>query len=96
MTHIRTETSGAVGVIAIDRRERFNSFDVETARDFRKAGLAFARDESLRAVVIKGAGDEHVGLVGCDKRESLPIVVGPSREVGALRASHRGKTRDGI
>ncbi len=56
MTNIRTETLGAVGVITIDRRERFNSFDVETARDFRKAGLAFARDEGLRAVVIRGAG----------------------------------------
>ena len=56
MSHIRAETSGAVGVITIDRRERFNSFDVETARDFRKAGLTFARDESLRAVVIRGAG----------------------------------------
>lgn len=56
MTNIRAETSGAVGVITIDRREHFNSFDVETARDFRKAGLAFARDEALRAVVIRGAG----------------------------------------
>jgi 2-(1,2-epoxy-1,2-dihydrophenyl)acetyl-CoA isomerase len=56
MTNIRAETSGAVGIITIDRRERFNSFDVETARDFRKAGLAFARDEALRAVVIRGAG----------------------------------------
>jgi 2-(1,2-epoxy-1,2-dihydrophenyl)acetyl-CoA isomerase len=56
MTHIRAETSGAVGIITIDRRERFNSFDVATARDFRKAGLAFARDEALRAVIIRGAG----------------------------------------
>jgi 2-(1,2-epoxy-1,2-dihydrophenyl)acetyl-CoA isomerase len=56
MTNIRAETSGAVGVITIDRRERFNSFDVETARDFRKAGLAFARDEAVRAVVIRGTG----------------------------------------
>ena len=56
MTNIRAETSGAVGIITIDRRERFNSFDVETARDFRKAGLAFARDQALRAVVIRGAG----------------------------------------
>ncbi|HEY7818985.1 MAG TPA: enoyl-CoA hydratase-related protein [Vicinamibacteria bacterium] len=56
MSHIRTECSGAVGVITIDRRERLNSFDVETARDFRKAGLALARDEAVRAVVIRGAG----------------------------------------
>jgi len=56
MTNIRAESTGAVGVITIDRREHFNSFDVETARDFRKAGLAFARDEAVRAVVIRGAG----------------------------------------
>jgi 2-(1,2-epoxy-1,2-dihydrophenyl)acetyl-CoA isomerase len=53
---IRTERDGAVGIITIARRERFNSMDVATARDFRKAGLAFARDESVRCVVIRGEG----------------------------------------
>jgi 2-(1,2-epoxy-1,2-dihydrophenyl)acetyl-CoA isomerase len=47
---------GAVGTITIDRRERFNSLDVETARDLRKAGLQMARDASVRAVVLRGAG----------------------------------------
>ncbi len=60
MTHIRiaTEIEGApgVGTITIDRRERFNSFDVETARDFRQAGLQLARDENIRAVVLRGTG----------------------------------------
>jgi 2-(1,2-epoxy-1,2-dihydrophenyl)acetyl-CoA isomerase len=55
MTHIRTETRGAVGIITIDRRERFNSLDVETARDLRRAGILFARDEDIRAVVLRGA-----------------------------------------
>jgi 2-(1,2-epoxy-1,2-dihydrophenyl)acetyl-CoA isomerase len=45
-----------VGVIAIDRRDRFNSFDVETARDFREAGLRMARDAAVRAVVVRGEG----------------------------------------
>ena len=54
--HILLERRGAVGVITIDRRERFNSLDVETAQDFRKAGLQYARDEEVRAVVIRGAG----------------------------------------
>src|SRR6266545_6737332 len=54
MEHIRMERDGAVGVITIDRRERFNSLDVETAQDFRRAGLQYARDESIRAVVIRG------------------------------------------
>ena len=56
MDHIRMTCDGAVGIITIDRRERFNSLDVATAQDFRKAGLQFARDESVRCVVIRGAG----------------------------------------
>jgi 2-(1,2-epoxy-1,2-dihydrophenyl)acetyl-CoA isomerase len=56
MTSIRTERAGAVGTITIDRRERFNSLDVETAQEFRKAGLLFARDSAVRAVVLRGAG----------------------------------------
>ncbi len=47
---------GAVGIITIDHRDRFNSMDVETAQQFRKAGLQFARDEAVRCVIIRGAG----------------------------------------
>ena len=46
--------SGAVGVITIDRRDHFNSLDVATAQDLRRAGLRLARDDSVRAVVIRG------------------------------------------
>lgn len=56
MQHIRMEREGAVGVITIDRPERFNSLDVATAQDFRKAGLQYARDEEIRAVVVRGTG----------------------------------------
>jgi len=56
MLNILTTIDGAVGTIAINRRERFNSLDVETARDLRKAGLQMARDEKIRAVVLRGAG----------------------------------------
>lgn len=59
-THIKVEHvatgcgEGKVGVLTIDRPARFNSLDVRTARDLRKAGLALARDASVRAVVIRG------------------------------------------
>jgi enoyl-CoA hydratase/carnithine racemase len=53
---IRIDVVGAVGTITIDRRERFNSLDVETARDLRKAGLQLARDNAIRAVVLRGNG----------------------------------------
>ncbi len=56
MEHIRLTTDGAVGIITIDRRERFNSMDVDTAQEFRKAGLQLARAEDIRCVVIRGAG----------------------------------------
>ncbi len=55
-THIRLSIEGAVGTITIDRASRFNSLDVATARDLRKAGLQMARDEKVRAVILRGAG----------------------------------------
>jgi enoyl-CoA hydratase/carnithine racemase len=64
MEHIRTERDGAVGVITISRRGRFNSLDVKTAQDLRKAGLGFARDESVRAVILRG--EDGVFCSGAD------------------------------
>ena len=55
-TNIRIAIDGNVGVITIDRPDRFNSMDVATARDFRRAGLQLARDERVRCAVITGTG----------------------------------------
>jgi len=54
MAHIRVEKQAGVGWLTIDRPARFNSLDVETARDLRKAGLQLCRDESVRAMVLRG------------------------------------------
>ena len=56
MKHIRVERNEGVGVLTIARRERLNSLDVETAQDFRRAGLQLARDRDVRAVLIRGEG----------------------------------------
>jgi 2-(1,2-epoxy-1,2-dihydrophenyl)acetyl-CoA isomerase len=56
MTNIRLDHDGPVATITIDRRARFNSLDVDTARDLRKAGLQCARDSAVRAVVLRGEG----------------------------------------
>ncbi len=83
--HIRVEIRDAVGVLTIDRRERFNSFDVETARDFRKAGLQLARDEEVRAVVIRGEGG-----VFCSGADLKYIARGGERsELGYLHPESR-------
>ncbi len=52
--HIRTRVEHAVGYITIDRPERFNSLDVRTAQDLRRAGLMLARDSDVRVVVLSG------------------------------------------
>jgi 2-(1,2-epoxy-1,2-dihydrophenyl)acetyl-CoA isomerase len=54
MTNILATRDGAVGVITLNRPARFNSLDVETARDLRSAALGFARDTAVRAVVLQG------------------------------------------
>jgi 2-(1,2-epoxy-1,2-dihydrophenyl)acetyl-CoA isomerase len=62
--HIRSRIDNAVGFITIDRPARFNSLDVRTAQDLRRAGLAMARDESVRVVVV--AGTNGVFCSGAD------------------------------
>ncbi|MBZ0234981.1 MAG: enoyl-CoA hydratase/isomerase family protein [Deltaproteobacteria bacterium] len=56
MPHIRVEKDDGIGILTIARRERFNAMDVETAQDFRKAGLSLARDKDVRAVILRGEG----------------------------------------
>jgi len=54
MTNIFVSRIGGVAVITIDRPARFNSFYIQTAQDFRRAGLHCARDAQVRAVVVRG------------------------------------------
>jgi 2-(1,2-epoxy-1,2-dihydrophenyl)acetyl-CoA isomerase len=53
-TFIRTRVEDGVGFITIDRADRFNSLDVRTAQDLRRAGLAMARNSGVRVVVLGG------------------------------------------
>lgn len=53
-SHIHVEKDGAVGVLTLDRRDRFNALDVRMAQDLRKAGLQLARDPEVRCMVVRG------------------------------------------
>ena len=64
LEHIRTRVADGVGYITIDRAERFNSLDVRTAQDLRRAGLAMARNAEVRVVVL--AGVDGVFCSGAD------------------------------
>jgi len=84
MKHIRIDRHGAVGVLSISRRERFNSLDVETAQDLRKAGLQLARDRDVRAVVLRGDGG-----VFCSGADLKYIARGGNEDVGYLSPEAR-------
>jgi 2-(1,2-epoxy-1,2-dihydrophenyl)acetyl-CoA isomerase len=74
-TPIHARVADGIGHITIDRAERFNSLDVATARDLRKAGLAMARDEHARVVVLWG-----VPGVFCSGADLKYIRAGGDRE----------------
>ncbi len=97
MTHIRVERDGAVGLLTIDRPERFNSLDVETARDFRKAGLLLARDPAVRAVVLRGVPRRLLQRRGPEVHPGRRRAVGPrlppGRAAGAGPATARSSSR---
>jgi len=84
MEHIRIARDGAVGTLTIDRPARFNSLDVATARDLRKAGLQLARDESVRAVVLRGTGG-----VFCSGADLKYIRAGGDGALGYLHPASR-------
>lgn len=54
MTHVDVTRNGAVATITVNRPARFNSLDVATAQDFRRAGLQCARDAAIRVVMLRG------------------------------------------
>ncbi len=90
MSFIRTEQNGSIGIITIDRPDRFNSLDVDTAQDLRKAGLTFARDESIRVVVLKGS--PRVFCSGADLKYIREG--GDSQELGYLQPASSDEQRN--
>jgi 2-(1,2-epoxy-1,2-dihydrophenyl)acetyl-CoA isomerase len=92
MEHIRVTRDGdddSVGIITIERQKRFNSLDVETARDLRKAGLQLSRDTCVRVMVIRGSGGVFCSgadlkyIRGGGERDDLGYLSPATREVPA-------------
>lgn len=84
---VRTETQGAVLVVTIDRPERRNAVDAETAAHLANAFLAFEADERLAVAILTGAGGHFCG--GADLKalaagETLDVE-GPTGPMGPTR-----------
>jgi 2-(1,2-epoxy-1,2-dihydrophenyl)acetyl-CoA isomerase len=69
----------------MNRRDRFNAFDVRMAQDFRRAALQLARDEHVRAVVLRGAGGAFSS--GADLKYIRGG--GAAEDLGYLQPEHR-------
>jgi 2-(1,2-epoxy-1,2-dihydrophenyl)acetyl-CoA isomerase len=53
---VRSQRIGRLGIVTLDRPRRCNALDVGMAQSLRAAALAFARDEGIGAIVIRGSG----------------------------------------
>jgi 2-(1,2-epoxy-1,2-dihydrophenyl)acetyl-CoA isomerase len=87
MAHIEVDRHDGVGVITINRPARFNALDVRTAQDFRRAGLQLARDDRVRAVVLRG----HPGMFCSGADLKFIRNGGEPAEVTYLQGSQRGE-----
>src|SRR5437867_12705207 len=95
MSRVRYERTGAAAVLTIDRPERRNAVDAETAGLLLAGFCEFEGDEAARALVLTGAGDEAF-CAGADLKaiaeigpetaeESLMRVAGPEGPMGFTR-----------
>jgi 2-(1,2-epoxy-1,2-dihydrophenyl)acetyl-CoA isomerase len=85
MSHIGLKIESGIATITIDRAFRFNSLDVETARDLRRAGLQVARDAKVRVGVLRGTNG-----VFCSGADLKYIRDGGDASIVALLPAARG------
>ena len=84
--HIQIRVEDAIGYITIDRPERFNSLDVRTAQELRRAGLMLARDTGVRVVILRGvngvfcSGADLKYIRGGGEAEDLAYLCPDARE----------------
>ncbi len=72
--HIRVETSlaGKLATLLIDRPEKMNSMTVEMRNEIGQAFRSFSRNDKLRVIVVRGAGNRAFSAGG-DLSEFLKL-----------------------
>ena len=75
--------AGAVAVVVVNRPEALNALNAETNQALLEAVRELSVDESIRAVVLTGAGDKAF-VAGADIAEMSGLTVEQARRFGAL------------
>jgi enoyl-CoA hydratase len=79
MAKVETESREGIYMVTINRPEVRNAVDAETAGLLNEAVNIFKRDESLRVMILTGAGDISF-CAGADLKAALELVSRPGAE----------------
>jgi len=80
---IQVPTEHAIALVTVDRQEAMNALDVATARELRDRLAALAADESVRCVIVTGAG-ERAFIGGADIKYMAQVGPDQAREFAEL------------
>ena len=95
MSPVRYERTGAAAVLTIDRPERRNAVDAETAELLLEGFREFERDGGARTLVLTGAGEEAF-CAGADLKavaEADPDLVAQAADLATRPEGPMGFTR---
>jgi enoyl-CoA hydratase len=84
--NLLVEQSGAVAVVTVNRPKVLNALNAPTLDELRRAALDLKRDDSVRVVVLTGAG-EKAFIAGADINE-LAVQTPVSGREHALQGQH--------
>lgn len=83
---VRLDRRGNVGILTIDRPDRRNALSRQTLFELGRLGSELVADESVRAIVVTGAGDK-VFCAGADLKERQGMSTDDVRyQVGLYRS----------
>ncbi len=79
MTKVRYERRGAAAIVTIDRRERRNAVDLDTAEQLHDAYASFEEDAGARVMILTGEGPEAF-CAGADLKAMAELAAQESPE----------------